>query len=460
MKTIIWWIRRDLRLHDNPALDHALMHGDLVIPLFILDPHLLSHPHSNRDLFLFNALQSLDKNLRAKGSRLIIRNGKPLELLREVLQKSNAHLITAEADHSPYAKKRDDQIGHTLPLVTLTGLTVHPPQVVRKADGSPYTVYTPYAKVWKSLPLPGKPLGSLKALPAAPDQIKTDALPLSKKFDAFPADEHSARNRIDQFLESSIFSYKERRNFFADNATARISPYLKFGLLSIREIFHRVQSIQDHLENQVSRASCETWRNELIWREFYYSILANFPQVTRYSFRENLRSIRWLDDRKGLQAWQKGLTGYPVVDAAMRQLSEIGWMHNRARMITASFLTKDLLIDWREGESWFMRHLIDGDIASNNGGWQWTAGTGTDAAPYFRIFNPILQSKKFDPDGDYIRQWVPELAHLDNNMIHMPWKFPDLRLDYPPPIIDHKFARERTLSAYQSAKGLFENQSR
>ncbi len=460
MNTSIWWIRRDLRLHDNPALTHAIEHSDQVIPVFILDPALLSEPPANRDLFLFSALHAMDNDLRAKGSRLVIRSGEPIETLRKICTETGAELVTAEADHSPYAKARDEAIGKTLPLVTLTGLTVHPPQAVRKADGTPYTVYTPFSKVWKSLPLPGKAAPPPKAMPSVPEDLRSEPIPEGRAFDAFPASEKAARERLEQFLEQGVFQYKEKRNMLAQDGTARISPYLKFGLLSMREATQRVREIIRNTTDLAGRASCTTWLNELIWREFYFSILAHFPAVARQSFRENLRGIPWMDDEKALQAWQEGLTGYPVVDAAMRQLKHSGWMHNRARMITASFLTKDLLIDWREGERWFMQHLIDGDLASNNGGWQWTAGTGTDAAPYFRIFNPILQSKKFDPDGEYIRRWVPELARLRRDHIHAPWEQTELMVDYPPPMIDHGAARERTLAAYKAAKSLFEDQSK
>ena len=458
MKTAIWWIRRDLRFHDNAALDHALQHSEQVIPLFILDPALLSTPLSNRDQFLFGALRSLDQDLRKKGSRMILRRGRPVDVLRKLVSESSVDMISAEADISPYAKKRDEEIGGLLPLITLGGLTLHPPQAVMKSDGTPYTVYTPFSRVWKSLPQPGLPQEAPDTLPSVPDSILTEAIPDSESFEGFPANERSARERLDQFLSSAIFSYGSARNMLAEDGTSRISPYLKFGLLSMREAVQRIHHLIKVVENQTERASCVTWLNELIWREFYFSILAHFPRVTQESFRENLRGIRWANDVKGLQAWQEGLTGYPVVDAAMRHLKQSGWMHNRARMISASFLTKDLLIDWREGERWFMQHLIDGDTASNNGGWQWTAGTGTDAAPYFRVFNPTVQSKKFDPRGDYIRRWVPELAHVSSDDIHAPWENPSIKLNYPTPIVDHGLARERTLAAYKSAKQAWQDQ--
>ena len=242
------------------------------------------------------------------------------------------------------------------------------------------------------------------------------------------------------------------------SGTSNLSPYLRFGLISSRKLAFFTRDFIDHSENAEARISAETWLNELIWRDFYYSILDNFPFVLKRAFRESFTHIPWRTSHHDLDAWKNGLTGYPIVDAGMRQLRETGWMHNRARMITASFLTKDLLINWQEGEKWFMEQLIDGDPACNNGGWQWCAGTGTDAAPYFRIFNPILQGKKFDPTGKYIRRWIPELANVPDKFIHTPWEMPlDIQSqvniiigkDYPKPIVDHAEARERALIAYK-----------
>jgi deoxyribodipyrimidine photo-lyase len=273
-----------------------------------------------------------------------------------------------------------------------------------------------------------------------------------------------AQYRLAQFLEgeqAAIYRYGEGRNLLGEPLTSCLSPYLRFGMVSARMAVSAAYRVLQFRDEESGRKSIETWINELIWREFYVQILYHFPYARKWSFKEQFRNIRWVNDGRAFEAWKSGQTGVPVVDAGMRQLLETGWMHNRARMITASFLTKDLLIDWRWGEQWFMQNLIDGDPAANNGGWQWTAGTGTDAAPYFRVFNPITQSLKFDPQGSYIRKWVPELANLPLEYMHQPWEMPlhlqqkygcELGRDYPYPIIDHAWARERVLQVYGEAK--------
>jgi deoxyribodipyrimidine photo-lyase len=258
--------------------------------------------------------------------------------------------------------------------------------------------------------------------------------------------------------QAPVLRYHLLRDLPAEDATSGLSPYLRLGMISARQAVVAAREALMHTGDKDNRKGIETWINELIWREFYMSILYHFPQVRRGSFRKKTRSVAWENDPAKLRAWQNGLTGYPFVDAGMRQLSQSGWMHNRVRMITASFLTKDLLINWQHGERWFMQHLVDGDPSANNGGWQWVAGTGTDAAPYFRIFNPVSQSKKFDPDGIYIRRWLPELKHVPAKYIHEPWLMPPavqqeagcfIGQHYPAPIVDHATARKRALRAYR-----------
>jgi len=303
-----------------------------------------------------------------------------------------------------------------------------------------------------------------------PEQIKTPAgitnlpLPSHTHLSDFLPGEVEAQKRLLKFLagnQAPIFQYSELRERPDLEGTSLLSPYLRFGMISVRELVIAARNAIQKAANTDASKSAQTWLNELVWREFFISILAYFPHVRGQSFRPSLRQIRWRNDSAEFDAWKNGLTGYPIVDAGMRQLFQTSWMHNRVRMIVASFLVKDLLIDWRWGEAWFMQNLVDGDIAANNGGWQWSAGTGTDAAPYFRIFNPILQGRKFDPHGDYVRHWVPELAEVPTKYIHTPWKMPEqiqsqvgvhVGHEYPYPIVDHAFARERTLEAYRLAK--------
>ncbi len=468
-QTAIWWIRRDLRLRDNQALCAAADHAAQVVPLFILDPQLLASPYAGpkRVSFLFNGLLELDRQLRRRGSRLIVRSGTPEHELSAVRRETGADAIFAEEDFSPYARRRDITVATRLPLTVLPGLVVHPPGLIRKKDGDPYTVFTPFSKTWKALPLPQE-----KDLLPALEQIDVPAdlksLPIpqveSTGFSQiFPAGEIEARRRLAQFVTGAnapVYGYAQNRNLPGAHGTSQLSPYLRFGMVSARETaVSALLAIRDAPSGE-ARDSADVWLNELIWREFYVNILYHFPHVRGANFNPKYDSIQWMNDSEQLHAWQEGSTGYPLVDAAMRQLVQSGWMHNRTRMISASFLIKDLLIDWRLGERWFMRHLIDGDPAANNGGWQWTAGTGTDAAPYFRIFNPITQSKKFDPQGRYIRRWLPELGGVPDEHIHEPWLMSHedqvrcgciIGRDYPAPIVNHAAARERALSAYKSA---------
>jgi deoxyribodipyrimidine photo-lyase len=465
--TVIWWIRRDLRLHDNQALSTALESGMPVQPLFIFDPNLLNSDYvgDKRLAFLFASLRALDNDLQAVGSYLLTRRGDPAEVLGELRAELEYQKVVAERDHSPYAQRRDHRVGTVVPLQRVGSSAIRLPGSVRKADDDPYVVFSPFRNRWMEGRLP-----SPQDVLPAPDSITSPAplegvgIPEDPDYqlnDEFPIGEENARQRLLEFTEPDgiIAGYANQRNRMAAHGTSRLSPYLRFGIISPREAFVAAREAQARQDSHDARQGSSTWIEELIWRDFYLHILNFFPRARTENFRQKYDALNWRNDQAEFEAWTEGKTGYPVVDAAMRQLKSIGWMHNRARMIVASFLVKDLLVDWRWGERHFMQHLIDGDPASNNGGWQWAAGTGTDAAPYFRIFNPVSQSEKHDPEGTYIRRWVPELELIPNKRVHEPWTLSQdeqaeyecvIGQDYPAPIVDHSRARERALNAYRS----------
>jgi len=463
MKTAIWWVRRDLRLADNQALTAALDQANQILPVFVLDPALMASPWvgEKRLAFLYDGLRALDHDLRQRGSYLVIRRGEPVRVLAGLRREIDADVILAEADFSPYARERDQRAAMELPIEFMLGLTVHSPDDVVKADGSPYTVFTPFSRAWRARAWPGEPLPAPRHI-ATPAAIESEDIPDTPRMPGsvpFRAGEAEAKRRLASFTRKALASYDEDRNQMALDGTSGLSPYLRFGMLSARQAVSAARQAAEMASDVRARRSAEAWLNELIWREFYIAVLYHHPHARRTAFRPSLRRIPWINDREDFAAWAEGRTGYPVVDAAMRQLLQTGWMHNRARMITAMFLTKDLLVDWRWGERHFMQHLVDGDPASNNGGWQWAAGTGTDAAPYFRVLNPVLQGARFDPDGAYVRRFVPELAKVPAKYIHSPWTMPAdvqrqvgcvIGKDYPAPLVDHKLARERALLAYRS----------
>jgi deoxyribodipyrimidine photo-lyase len=320
-------------------------------------------------------------------------------------------------------------------------------------------VFTPFSRAWRALPPPG-----VQDLQATPERLKlvpelwSETLPEANGRSHFVAGETTAQATLAQFVRAAVYHYGDERDRLDTDGTSALSPYLRFGMLSARAVVAAARQAIAGAPSPAARASAEAWQNELIWREFYNTILYHFPEVLNRAFRANLRHVRWVNDAAAFQAWCDGRTGYPAVDAAMRQLAATGWMHNRARMITASFLVKDLLIDWRLGEQWFMQHLIDGDLAANSGGWQWVAGVGTDAAPYFRVFNPTRQARRFDPYGDFARAWVRELRWVPDAFIHEPWKMPPeaqrrarcvVGRDYPAPLVEHEVARRKAVEAYR-----------
>jgi len=422
--TTIFWFRRDLRLTDNAGLYKALKENQNVIPVFIFDTEILDKLEDKADKrveFIHESLLRLKGQLEELGSSLLILHGNPIDIYKNLQPKA----VYANHDYEPYARKRDEAISAYLKkndseLRTFKDQVIFERDEVIKEDGSPYTIFTPYSKKWK-VKLTAYYLKSFQAEKYYGNLKKIKPLP-------FPSLEKIGFKKTGALFpertikQSIIKNYHEQRNFPATQSTTRLSVHLRFGTVSIRKLA------------QVALKKNETWLNELIWRDFYHMILWHFPKVEQ-AFKPAYDRVVWRNNPEEFDAWCEGKTGYPIVDAGMRELNETGFMHNRVRMIVASFLTKHLLIDWRWGEAYFAKKLLDFDLAANNGGWQWASGSGCDAAPYFRVFNPYLQTEKFDPELVYIKKWVPEFNTPD----------------YPKPIVDHHLARERVLIAYKEA---------
>ena len=472
-RTVIHWFRRDLRLTDNTALHHATKSAEQVVPVYVLSGWKQRHGWTgpNRQQFLCGNLESLAKNLEALGSRLILRCGSADAELERLIRETQAEAVYFNRDYDPYGRAMEKRVQA---LCTRLGIechsyqdsVLHEPEAVLTGSGLPYRVYTPYSKNWLSLPKTA-PHGRPRTLgPAAPASVTSLPLPTLEHWQLPPCTaqipapgERAARERLKHFISSGILHrYGQERNLPAGQTTSMLSPDLRYGLLSIREIYQRCQEalVDDSGKPQpaAAQASIQTYIKELAWREFYMAILWHFPQVFEQEFSPDWVGLPWPGTEADFQRWATGTTGFPIVDAGMRQLLKTGLMHNRLRMITAMFLTKDLHCDWRLGEAFFMQHLVDGENASNNGGWQWSAGTGADAAPYFRIQNPWLQSARFDPEGTYIKQWVPELKDVPAPLLHEPPK-PGLPLakGYPLPMLDHHNERDRCLAIFAKHKG-------
>lgn len=461
----IHWFRRDLRLTDNIALHHASRASGQVIPAYILSTWKRRHDWTgpNRQEFLCGNLASLSKNLDAIGSRLILRAGTADEELEKLLLETGATALYANQDPDPFGKATESRVAvmcrkHGVEFLTFKDVTLHDPDEVLNGEGNPYRVFTPYFKNWfsqeKAAPFP-----AVKSLGVAASKLKSVPLPTLRHWDlpnctasTPPPGERAARERMKDFVSSGrLAAYAHMRNTPSGQHSSCLSPDLRYGLIGIRDLYQRCQKVAQGAKATV-KASVETYVKELAWREFYMAVLHHWPEVLEMEFNPEFRSVPWDGKDEHYEAWKVGLTGFPIVDAGMRQLLATGWMHNRVRMIVSMFLTKDLHVHWRLGESWFMQQLVDGEIASNNGGWQWSAGTGADAAPYFRIQNPWTQSKRYDPDGAYIKQWVPELKDVPVEKLFLPPQVP-LAKKYPLPIVDHATERERTLKRFKQAKG-------
>jgi deoxyribodipyrimidine photo-lyase len=427
-KITLFWFRRDLRLEDNTGLFYALQQEKNVLPLFIFDKNILDKLEDKADArveFIHDQIKNLSEKLKSKGSSILVKYGDPEEVYKSLSKEYELQAVYTNRDYEPYAKERDQAVDKLLgergiPFLTFKDQMIYEPGEIFNGSGEFYKVFTPFSRVWLSKfkedkiePLPSHNWKNL---------YECDPMPIiSLEEMAFETtDIKIPSNSADEEL---IRHYDQNRNFPAINGTSRLGIHLRFGTISIRKLALKAAELND------------TFLNELIWREFYMMILAFNPQVVDRAFKPAYDQIPWRNNEDEFEAWCKGETGYPIVDAGMRELNTTGFMHNRVRMIVASFLTKHLLIDWRWGEAYFAKKLLDYELASNNGGWQWAAGTGTDAQPYFRVFNPESQTEKFDKELRYIKRWIPELGSNK----------------YPKPIVDHKFARQRAIDTYKSA---------
>ncbi|MDQ0316326.1 cryptochrome/photolyase family protein [Amorphus orientalis] len=478
--TIIVWFRDDLRLSDNPALAEAVGTDCPVLPVFIQEtrPKTLRPLGGAAKWWLHGSLKKLGRDLEKAGSRLVLLDGDPSELLPRLADEAEAQAVYWNRRYHPKACAADARLKSALKeqgldVQSFNGSLLVEPWDVQTGEGSFYRVYSPFARAARQILDPGSPLPAPKKINAPkhwPDGCALDDLKLRPTKpdwagglrETWAPGEAGARERLAAFLDERLPRYKTHRDSPADEATSALSPHLRFGEISPRTVWSACSARAEDTDDSSLRGSAEKFQSELLWREFAYHLLYHLPPLEEGNVQSKFDDFPWAKTGTALSAWKKGRTGYPIVDAGMRQLWQTGWLHNRVRMIVGSFLTKDLLIDWHVGEDWFWDTLVDADAANNPASWQWVAGSGADAAPYFRVFNPVLQSKKFDPDGTYLRTFLPELAELPDEHIHEPWKAPPdilkaagvtLGETYPEPVVDHGSARKKALAAYEEIKG-------
>ncbi len=471
--TVLYWFQNDLRLYDNPVLSAAATVTDDLIPVFILDDTITRPLGGAQRWWLHHSLTALINKLKKQGITLLLRKGNTQQILIELVQKYNVTAIYCHRSYEPAMLQYQQALqryfaAQEIIMHLFKGYLLTEPSIVKNKSGNYFKVFTPYWKFVSTLitptqllPTPNKlsqrskivseSLASWQLLPTHPDW--------SHGFAIWQAGEDAGQQVLQHFIEHGLQNYAEDRDRPDRLGTSRLSPYLHFGEISVRQVWQVIK--QAEIAVPGLQKGAQAFLRQLIWREFSYYLLWHFPLFYQKNFRAEFDKFPWLNNQSHLRAWQQGLTGYPIVDAGMRELWATGYLHNRVRMIVASFLTKHLLIHWCEGEKWFWDTLVDADLANNSAGWQWVAGSGADAAPYFRIFNPTLQGEKFDPNGEYVRKWVPELANLPNKYIHDPSQAPrdiltaagiELGHSYPLPIVNHKIARETALKSYQACR--------
>ena len=464
-RPVIHWFRNDLRITDNPALFEAVESAKPVVAVYILEDEDSNPwgPQGASRWWLHHSLVELDKSLRSYGNRLVLRRGNPIDALAEIVRETEAAALHLTRLSEPYAKKMEKEIERVFPdmgikVRVFDGNLLFSPESVANEKGGYFKVFTPfYRACLKKLPL-CRPLPAPGEIPCLEKPLRSDSISqwnlLPKKpdwakgwLDLWTPGEQGSLARIDSFLENSGALYKTHRDRPDISGTSRLSPHLHFGEISPRLCWHlTTNNLKKHFQED-----CDSFLRQIIWREFSHHLLYHWPNFPEKPFRKEFERFPWKDNEELLSSWQRGLTGYPIVDAGMRELWTTGWMHNRVRMVVASFLVKHLLIPWQRGAEWFFETLVDADLANNSVSWQWVAGCGVDAAPFFRIFNPTIQGKKFDPEGDYVRKWVPELKNVSDLNIHEPWK-DSSRGSYPLPIVDHATARKKALFEFESLK--------
>jgi len=475
MLTLLWF-SRDLRLTDNPALHAAVARGGEIVPVFLLDDNDAGEwaPGGASRWWLHGSLAALDGSLAKRGNKLVLRRGNAEHVIEKLVEETGADAVYWNRRYEPWAIARGERLKTNLKnrgieARSFNSALIREPWTVATQKGEPYRVFTPF---WKSLRMTGvsgsaiappKRITAPKAFPVSEPLSSWSLRPTTPDWASvmrgmWTPGEAGALKRLQDFSADAASDYREKRNIPGVAGTSRLSAHLHFGEIGPRQVWRSITTQAIASTGQPMLAGVETYLSEIAWREFSYHLLFHFPTLPSTPLRAEFGNFPWVDDAKSLRAWQRGLTGYPIVDAGMRELWATGWMHNRIRMIVASFLIKDLLVDWRLGEKWFWDTLVDADLASNSASWQWVAGCGADAAPYFRVFNPSLQGAKFDPDGDYVRRWIPEIAKLPVSLIHAPWEARPIELsdagvrlgqNYPAPIVDHGVARQRALEAFK-----------